>query len=63
MKLSIEKNGLSFDYHPIKYEDIKSIPETSIENGWPLDQFVAKGQPSFFKYIAKDKKLQIEESE
>jgi hypothetical protein len=55
LNLSYTANGLTFDYHPMKYEDIKSMPETSVENGWPLDQILAKDEPSFFKYIAKSK--------
>jgi hypothetical protein len=58
LKLSaLETNGLSFDNHAVPYDEIKSLPQASVENGWVLDQFAAKGEPSFFKYIAKQKKV------
>jgi hypothetical protein len=58
LKLSaLETNGLSFENHAVPYDEIKSLPQASVENGWVLDQFAAKGEPSFFKYIAKQKKV------
>ncbi len=51
--VSYKHNGLTFDHHPMKFEEVQPMPETSVNNGWPIEQILATGEPFFFKYLAK----------
>ncbi len=53
LRNSFVSNGLSFNYSPIPFEEIKSIPQYAEENGWPIEQYMAPADASFFKYIAR----------
>lgn len=47
-----ESKGI-FGFNPLKIEEVKSMPEAARENNWPLEQYLAPADASFFKYIAK----------
>ncbi len=52
---SVRFNGFTFGHHPLPYDQVRTMPEASLENDWPLEQVLAPANASFFKYIAKKK--------
>ncbi|MGR3811957.1 hypothetical protein [Jiulongibacter sp. NS-SX5] len=48
-----ETKGL-FGFDPLKKEEVLPMPQAAVENGWPIEQFLAPEDASFFKYIAKE---------
>lgn len=54
---SIRFNGITFNHHPLPYDEVRTMPQASLENDWPLEQVLAPEDASFFRYVAKKKPL------
>jgi hypothetical protein len=47
-----ESKGI-LGFNPLKIEEVKSMPQAAKENDWPIEQYLAPADASFFKYVAK----------
>ncbi len=55
MAQAVKIHKYPFNYNPPVAASLGSVPEISDAVGWPKEQMLAKGEPFFFKYLAKRK--------